>query len=144
MTQDQVDNVLQGSGANGFFSYDMNIDLKRATPGYANSDAYQYPQMPKLVQIAKPDCTVMLFDAVFNPVTEVVNSSPQYNSVNPANRWRSFASRHDAGGVINFIDCHAAYYKTVLVQASGTMSGTAQETNNAPLIWNPPYRLANP
>ena len=33
MTQDQVDNVLAGSGAEGFFSYDMNIDLKKQTPG---------------------------------------------------------------------------------------------------------------
>ena len=44
-----------------------------------------------------------MFDCVFDPVTEVVNGSPQYNSVNPANRFKSFASRHNKGGIIDFL-----------------------------------------
>jgi prepilin-type N-terminal cleavage/methylation domain-containing protein len=136
--------TISGGGAEGFFSYVMNIDLKRAQPGYANSDAYAYPAMPKLSGVPNASATVMMFDCVFNPNTEVVNSSPQFNSVNPANRWRSFASRHELGGIANFIDCHAEYIKLKVATNSGTMSGTAQEYAGTKLIWNPPYRVLNP
>jgi len=136
--------TVSGNGAEGFFSYIMNIDLKRQQPGYANSDAYDYPKMPKLSTILQSSRTVLLFDTVFNPVTEVVNGSPQFNSVNPANRWRSFAARHNLGGIASFIDSHAEYIKLQVATNSGTMSGTAQEYPNAKLIWNPPYRQANP
>ena len=81
--------TISGGGGDGFFSYVMNIDLKRGQPGYANSDAFTYPAMPKLAGIPNPSATVFMFDTVFNPNTEVVNSSPQFNSVNPANRWRA-------------------------------------------------------
>ena len=130
-----------GSGADGFFSFDMNIDLKKQDAAGIN---FAYPQMPKLTAIPKPTDTVFLFDCVFSPSTEVVNGSPQYNSVNPANRWRSFASRHSKGGDIVFLEGHVGYYKTSVVQAGGTASGTATETPGSPLIWNPPYRLLKP
>jgi prepilin-type N-terminal cleavage/methylation domain-containing protein len=144
MTDDEADNVISGAGAGGFFSYIMNLDLKRQKPGYANADAYPYPKMPKLGNIPSPSSTVLLFDGVFNPTSEVVNGSPQFNSVNPANRWRSFAKRHNEGGVLNFVDGHAAYFKSDIVAKSGTASGTAQEYAGTPLIWNPPYRALNP
>ena len=133
-----------GAGADGFFSYNMNIDLKRQTAGYAAADAYPYPQMPKLTGIQRPVDTIFLYDCVFSPTLEAVNGSPQYNSVNPANRWRSFASRHSQGGDINFLDGHVGYYKTAVVQAGGTMTGTAAEVPGSPLVWNPPYRAAHP
>ena len=133
-----------GAGADGFFSYVMNIDLKRRTAGYANADAYTYPDMPKTTSISRPVDTVFMFDCVFSPTLEVVNSSPAYNSFNPAARWRNFASRHSLGGDINFMDGHVGYYKTTIVQAGGTMSGTAQEVPGSALIWNPPFRLAHP
>jgi prepilin-type N-terminal cleavage/methylation domain-containing protein/prepilin-type processing-associated H-X9-DG protein len=133
-----------GAGADGFFSYVMNIDLKRRTAGYANADAYTYPEMPKITNIPRPVDTVFMFDCVFSPSLEVVNSSPAYNSVNPAARWRNFASRHSLGGDINFLDGHVGYYKTTIVQAGGTMSGTAQEVPGSALIWNPPFRAAHP
>jgi hypothetical protein len=136
--------TIAGGGAEGFFSYVMNIDLKRAQPGYANSDAYTYPAMPKLSGIPNAASTVMMFDTVFNPNSEVVNSSPQFNSVNPANRWRSFAARHEMGGIANFIDCHAEFVKLLVATNSGTMTGNAQERPGAKLIWNPPYRVLNP
>ena len=129
-----------GSGADGFFSFDMNIDLKKKDA----TTTYSYPQMPKLTSIAKPVDTVFLFDCVFSPSQEVVNGSPQYNSVNPANRWRSFASRHSLGGDINFLDGHVGYYKTTIVQQSGTMTGTTTEFAGTTLIWNPPYRVLKP
>jgi prepilin-type processing-associated H-X9-DG protein len=85
-----------------------------------------------------------MFDCVFSPSQEIVNNSPEYNSVNPAARWRNFASRHSKGGDINFLDGHVGFYKTVVVQAGGTMSGTAQEVVGSPLIWNPPFRAMHP
>jgi len=136
--------TISGGGAEGFFSYVMNIDLKRGQPGYANSDAYSYPAMPKMSGIPNPSYTVLIFDCVFNPNTEVVNGSPQFNSVNPANRWRSFAARHELGGLVSFVDCHAEYFKVQVVTNGGTMSGGAQELPGSKLIWNPPYRVLNP
>jgi prepilin-type N-terminal cleavage/methylation domain-containing protein len=136
MTQDQVDSTLAGNGAEGFFSYDMNIDLKKQS----DTANYDYPRMPKIVGFANPAATVLLFDCVFNPATEVVNSSPQYNSVNPANRWRSFASRHMSGGVINFLDGHGKYFKDRYV----TNGAGTYEALLGDLIWNAPYRKQNP
>ncbi len=144
MTSADLAVVLATGSSQGFFSYIMNIDLKRANAGYANADAFPYPTMPKISNLQRPTSTVLIFDCVFNPTTEVVNGSPQYNSVNPANRWRSYASRHMQGGVINFVDGHAEYAKTKIVQADGTMSGTAQEYPGVSRIWNPAYRRVNP
>ncbi|MBC8002570.1 MAG: type II secretion system protein [Opitutaceae bacterium] len=135
---------VSGGGRYGFFSYVMNIDLKRTSAGYANADAMTYPLMPKVSSIPLPARTVLIFDSVFSPRNEVVNGSPQFNSVNPANRWRSYATRHDNGGVIAFIDGHAGFYTTQKVQEGGSMSGAAQETSGSELIWNPPYRTSNP
>ena len=90
--------------------------------------------------IRKTTATVLMFDVVFNPVKEVVNSSPQFNSVNPANRYRSIGTRHDLGTVINFIDGHSQYFKINFV--TNTAGGT-WPVNNEPLnpeiYWNP-YR----
>jgi prepilin-type N-terminal cleavage/methylation domain-containing protein/prepilin-type processing-associated H-X9-DG protein len=141
MTLGTVQNVLAGNGADGFFSYAMNIDLKRANSAPYTS-AMPYPTMPKLIGLAKPVATVFMFDCVFDPVTEVVNGSPQYNSVNPANRQNSFASRHSKGGIINFFDGHASYFKTTYVQ-SKTVSppaGGEGEGILPDIIWDPPYR----
>jgi prepilin-type processing-associated H-X9-DG protein len=54
------------------------------------------------------------------------------------------ASRHTKGGIINFIDGHADYWKTAVVQAGGTMTGSALEIPGSPLIWNPAYRNVKP
>jgi len=129
-----------GAGADGFFSFDMNIDLKKQDAGGANMP---YPQMPKLIAVPKPVDTVFLFDCVFSPTTEVVNGSPQYNSVNPANRWHSFASRHSLGGNICLLDGHVSYYKDAAVQSWGPSTGSP-EFPGTPLIWNPPYRVLKP
>jgi hypothetical protein len=119
----------------------MNIDLKRVTPGYANSDAATYPKMPKSSDMKRPSDTVVLFDLVFNINKEGGNA---FNSVNPANRWRSFGRRHNIGGVINFVDGHAANIKLNVVTNGGTMTGAAQEFPGSPLIWNPAYRAVKP
>ncbi len=116
--------ALANAGAYGFFSYAMNIDLKQS---------YEWPNMPKLSNLPRPTATVLMFDVVFNPVKEVVNSSPQYNSVNPANRFRSIGVRHDAGTLINFCDGHASYYKIFSVTNNPT---EAPEPLNPDIIWN--------
>jgi prepilin-type N-terminal cleavage/methylation domain-containing protein len=142
MSLGTVANVLAGNGADGFFSYDMNIDLKRQSDGTYTS-AMSYPQMPKITNFRNPTATVFMFDCVFDPVTEVVNGSPQYNSVNPANRQNSFASRHNKGGCINFFDGHVNYFKTSVIQ-NNPSSGGESEPLLPDVIWDPPYRAANP
>jgi len=115
---------LSGGGANGFFSYAFNIDLKKGSP---------YPKMPKISVIKKPTATVLMFDVVFNPATERVNSSPQFNSVNPANRFRSIGVRHNTGTIINFCDGHAQYYR---IQAVTNNPSGASEPQNPDIIWD--------
>ena len=143
MTPATVQNVLSGNGKHGFFSFQMNIDLK-TDPGVAGfTTRLPYPQMPKVSNFRQPVATVFLVDGVFDPLTEKVNGSPQYNSVNPANRQNSFAARHSKGGIINFFDGHAQYYKTAYVQttpAAGAPSGGHGEAILPDIIWDPPYR----
>jgi prepilin-type N-terminal cleavage/methylation domain-containing protein/prepilin-type processing-associated H-X9-DG protein len=115
---------LAGAGQYGFFSYDDNIDLKQS---------FEYPNMPKLSTLRRPTATVLMFDCAFNPVTEEVNGNKAYNSVNPANRFRSIGVRHDKGTVINFCDGHAAYFKIFSVTNN---PASADEPQNPDIIWN--------
>jgi prepilin-type N-terminal cleavage/methylation domain-containing protein len=136
--------VVSGSGAEGFFSYVMNIDLKKdpsdLTPGVSAGNL-PHPRMPKLTGLAKPTATVLLTDSVFNS-TEGFSAGNTFFSVNPAARWRAFPTRHNKlGGVLNFMDGHSAYYKQKVIK-------NEQSNGNEPLlsdvIWNPPYRAKNP
>jgi prepilin-type N-terminal cleavage/methylation domain-containing protein/prepilin-type processing-associated H-X9-DG protein len=129
----EADVSVVGGGAGGFFSYVMNIDLKKID---ANSN-FLYPKMPTVRKFRYQSATVLLYDSVFNPRTEVVNSSPQFNSVNPANRWKSFASRHSSGGIIAFFDGHAARFQDRYVTNGATAT---TEALNGDIIWNAPYR----
>jgi prepilin-type N-terminal cleavage/methylation domain-containing protein len=116
---------LNGGGQNGFFSYADNIDLRQPT---------QWPNMTKLPAVPKPSQTVMMFDVVYNPVSEIVNNSPQFNSVNPANRYRSLGVRHEKGTVMNFCDGHAYYYKIFVL--TNYPNYPASEPLNPNVIWN--------
>jgi prepilin-type N-terminal cleavage/methylation domain-containing protein len=141
---DKIDADVPPHGADGFFSYDMNIDLKHNAASYSAN--YPYPQMPKVTQIKRPLETVFMFDCLFSPNAEGGNN---FNSVNPANRWRSFASRHNQGGNILFVEGHIEYFKAAVVIAGGNKStdpggGNPQEWPGTPLIWNPPFREKNP
>jgi len=132
-----ADNSPNGMpGGTGFFSYAMNIDLKREPDG---TTPMTYPTMPKMTFLRQPRATVFMFDMVFDPATEIVNGSPRYNSVNPAGRQNSFASRHDKGGNITFIDGHAAYFRTAYIQDNPS-SGGYNEPLLPDVIWDPPYR----
>jgi prepilin-type N-terminal cleavage/methylation domain-containing protein len=133
MTTAELQN-LSGGGRNGFFSYVMNIDLKKETP----DGNLAYPATPKLGNLLKPAATVLLLDAVFSS-SEGLNNA--FYSVNPAARWRSFPARHSkTGGVLNFLDGHAAFYKrAALTNGAGTYEARLPD-----VIWNPPYRIQNP
>jgi prepilin-type N-terminal cleavage/methylation domain-containing protein len=136
--------AVQGGGAGGFFSYVMNIDLKKdpsvASPGVTAANL-PYPIMPKLGGLAKPSSTVLMTDSVFNS-TEGFSAGNLTYSVNPAARWRAFPNRHNKlGGILNFMDGHSSYYKQSEIK-------NEQSNGNEPLlhdvIWNPPYRVKNP
>ena len=136
--------AVSGGGAEGFFSYVMNIDLKKdpsdPNPGVTAGNL-TYPLMPKLGALAKPTATVLLTDSVFNS-TEGFSAGNTFYSVNPAARWRAFPTRHNKqGGILNFMDGHAAYFKQSLIK-------NEQANGNEPLlgdvIWNPPYRVKFP
>jgi prepilin-type N-terminal cleavage/methylation domain-containing protein/prepilin-type processing-associated H-X9-DG protein len=130
------------NGQYGFFSIVMNIDLKKADATGVTGPNLGFPDMPRMAQIIKPTSTVLMYDSVFDPVGEVVNTSPQFNSVNPANRWRSFAVRHsNRGGNVAFLDGHSAYVATnsILPQQANT-----NEKLGVDIIWNNQYRAVNP
>jgi len=130
-----LDPSLQ-NGINGFFSYDFNIDLKKKD---ANGGNYIYPAMPRLGNFAKASATVLMFDVAFNPITEVVNGSPGFNSANPANRFKSIAARHNKGSVLAFCDGHALWYRDSYI-TNGADFPNKIEGNVPDIIWNPPYR----
>ncbi len=141
MTSDQALNVVSGGGAGGWWSYLMNIDLKidPGQPGFTSR--LPWPVMPKVTYFRQPSAVVFMFDGIFNPVTEPqanAASSP-YNSVNPAGRQNSYASRHSQGGIINFFDGHSSYFKTKYIQSNPSTGG-----KNEPLLpdvmWDVPYR----
>jgi prepilin-type N-terminal cleavage/methylation domain-containing protein len=139
----------QVPGGAGFFSYAMNIDLKRVTradtPLDDGHDYLKYPQMPKMSGFKKPSATVFMFDLVFDPATEIVNDAPQYNSVNPAGRYRSFASRHQKGGINNFLDGHCAFFKnSYITNNQYSNPGGYGEPLLPDVIWDAPYRASLP
>lgn len=127
---------VSGGGVNGFFSYAMNIDLKRQE----DLSVFPYPSMPRITAFRKPAATVLFFDCVFNPRTEIINASPQFNSVNPANRYRSFGARHGNSGSISFLDGQARVFSSYYV----TNGAGSFEPLRPDIIWNAPYRVANP
>jgi prepilin-type N-terminal cleavage/methylation domain-containing protein/prepilin-type processing-associated H-X9-DG protein len=139
----KIDGDSPAHGSEGFFSYVMNIDLKHNTVKYTVAGSYPYPQMPKTTQIRRPVETVFMFDCAFSPTAETPSD---YNSVNPAARWRIFASRHNQGGNIVLVDGHVEYFKAAVIIAGGNPSSasSALEYTWSPVIWNPVYRDLHP
>jgi prepilin-type N-terminal cleavage/methylation domain-containing protein/prepilin-type processing-associated H-X9-DG protein len=145
MTDGQVQTVITAGGGQGFFSYVMNIDLKRANDGTytsVNKNSGGQAIMPKLTNLQKPTATIFMFDQAFSP-TEAVNGSPTFNSVNPADRQNTYAARHNKGGIISFFDGHAQYFKTTYIQ-NNPSTGGEKEPLLPDVIWDVPYRAANP
>lgn len=149
MTEGTVQSILAPAdnspnglpGGAGFFCYVMNCDLKRSdgTDGESGDNAFIYPYMPKIGSFSRTSATVFIYDQVFDPVTEVVNKSPQYNSVNPADRQNSVASRHDKGDVLSFLDGHASYFRTAYLQDNPSTGGE-REPLLPDVVWDSPYR----
>jgi prepilin-type N-terminal cleavage/methylation domain-containing protein len=139
--------TLTGAGVGGFFSYAMNLDLKRqfsSVPSTSPGGYMPYPQEPRLVNLRRASATVLMEDAVFNYAEGQAvgyTSGNHTYSVNPALRWRSFPSRHNgSGGILNFVDGHSSFYKTAYINRQ---QGSGWEWLNPDVIWNPPYRAFN-
>lgn len=130
------------NGQFGFFSYAMNIDLKKADASGVGGPSLSYPDMPPVSAFSQVARTVLMFDTVFDPIGEVVNASPLFNSVNPANRWRSYAVRHsgNAGNIV-FLDGHASMVNTNIILPQ---QGNGNEKLGVDVIWNAQYRSVNP
>jgi len=135
-------------GAWGYFSYAQPIDLNKeigtATPT-TEGTTYPYPQMPKLNAIPKPSATVLMFDQLFNPITEPYVENPNdsaYDSENPADRFKFLASRHNKGAVLNFCDGHSQYFKDYYLTNGAINFNSSLEAPRPDVIWNPAFRAA--
>jgi len=117
----------------GFFSYEWDLDMKRG--GTTLPGITPVLHMPKLFSL-KASAQVMMFCCAFNPETEAVNGSPQYNGVNPANRFKNIAARHNTGTVIAFCDGHAQWFKDSYVTNGANFSGSI-EAPVQDIIWDP-------
>jgi prepilin-type processing-associated H-X9-DG protein len=123
----------------------MNLDLKALEyihPGYA---AMAYPKEPKLSNIRMPSATVMLTEAVFSPVLEVVTpegqslnvgSSPANWATFPACRWTYFSWRHNKQGSLVFLDGHSALFKHSYVFNLNPTPDSRDEVDNPDVIWD--------
>ena len=127
----------------GYFGYCQSLDLNKivgsVTGGDSGGNTYPYGTMPKISQLPKPSATVLLFDAAFNPYTELENENPIYNNQLPGLRFKSVASRHFAGAVLSFCDGHAAYFKDFYM-TNGANFAQKIEAPVPDVIWNPAYR----
>jgi prepilin-type N-terminal cleavage/methylation domain-containing protein/prepilin-type processing-associated H-X9-DG protein len=139
-------------GAWGYFAYAQPIDLNKqigtATPS-TEGITYPYPGMPRIMDLPKPAATVLMFDQLFNPNTEPYVDNPddsQYDSENPADRFKFVASRHNKGAVLNFCDGHASYYKdyylTNLCDFGASLEAYPGKAAVPDVIWNPAFRAA--
>jgi prepilin-type N-terminal cleavage/methylation domain-containing protein/prepilin-type processing-associated H-X9-DG protein len=141
-------------GAWGYFDYAQPIDLNKIVgTASINPDTegttYEYPGMPKISNLPKPAATVLMFDQLFNPNTEPYVQNPsdsQYDSENPANRFKELASRHSKGAVLNFCDGHAQYYKDYYVTNDCDFGASVEAYPGGPavpdIIWDPAFRAA--
>lgn len=130
---------VSGAGKDGFFSYVMDLDLKKADASGVTGPNRPYFAMPKLTAIPKPTATVFMADQYFNSTEGTANA---FYSVNPAARWRVFPTRHSKqGGILVFLDGHSSYFKKSYVD---NQQGNGNEPLLPDVIWNPLYRQANP
>ena len=143
--------VSGAGGGQGYFSYAMNIDLARSATSTSNVKiGGVLVAQPKMTSLRNPSATVFMFDQVFDPATEVVNGSPQFNSVNPADRQNSFAWRHSKGGIINFFDGHSQYFRTSYISTIApngkavASAGPEGEPLLNDVIWSPAWRAIAP
>ncbi|MEJ0088381.1 MAG: prepilin-type N-terminal cleavage/methylation domain-containing protein [Limisphaerales bacterium] len=136
-----------GNGARfGVFSYGMNIDLKMKRSirgnGTTGANAYQYPFMPKIIQLNNPSATVFMTEVLFNQKSERFlpkDSDNDRNGIYPCNRSYVFSQRHNGNGNIAFLDGHSAAFKRSYI-TNGAPDGSGDnrvEKLNPDVIWNP-------
>jgi prepilin-type N-terminal cleavage/methylation domain-containing protein/prepilin-type processing-associated H-X9-DG protein len=137
---------VSGLGSDGFFSYGMNIDLKRTyDPGTGTGSTLDYPKMPKTTALQKVSATVLMLDMAFNS-----SEWPYQNvfySVNPAGRWTVFPMRHSSklGGILLFVDGHSKFYKwNYVYNPANPPDVSLGELHNPDIIWNAAYRASVP
>ena len=127
----------------GYFGYCQSLDLNKVIGSSTSSDplgnTYPYGTMPKISNLPRPSATVLLFDAAFNPYTELDNANPIYNNQLPGLRFKSVASRHFTGAVLNFCDGHAAYYRDYYL-TNGANFSEKLEAPVGDVIWDAAYR----
>jgi prepilin-type N-terminal cleavage/methylation domain-containing protein/prepilin-type processing-associated H-X9-DG protein len=133
------DNFLQ-SGQFGFFSYQMNLDLKATTYIHSGYTSMPYPAMPKLSTIHNPSAVVLLTEAAFSPTLEIyvtsVGGSTSQNGTFPASRWTYFTQRHNLGGNLVFVDGHSSYFKWKYVINPNPTPDSRDEIDNPDIIWD--------
>jgi prepilin-type processing-associated H-X9-DG protein len=119
-------------GTCGIFCYVMDLDLKlkSSVNNGVVGNAPWWPNMPKMTSIRNASDQVFMFDATFSPTLEGGRNSGTY----PAARFDYFPQRHGKGGIICFLDGHAAYFKQNYVTngSSGRVEGM-----NGDIVWNP-------
>ena len=119
-------------GTYGIFCYVMDLDLKLKSSinNGVIGNAPWWPNMPKMSSIRNASDQVFMFDATFSPTLEGGRNSGTY----PSARFDYFPQRHGKGGIICFLDGHAAYFKQNYV--TNGSSGRV-EAMNSDIYWNP-------
>jgi prepilin-type N-terminal cleavage/methylation domain-containing protein/prepilin-type processing-associated H-X9-DG protein len=126
-------------GKFGFFSYQMDLDLKLKTD-IKNGVQGNLDTKPKIAGIPMPSAQIFLFDAAFSPTLEKDNTGVTLRNAGtyPANRWNYFAKRHNkTGGIIGFVDGHAAFFKFDYVFNKSPTPTARNEKLNPDIYWNP-------
>jgi hypothetical protein len=89
--------------------------------------------MPKYSRVHSPSCQIFMFDATFSPTLEGGANSGTF----PAARWNYFPKHHNNGGVIGFLDGHAAYFKYNDIFNPNPKGDSREELRNGLVYWNP-------
>jgi prepilin-type N-terminal cleavage/methylation domain-containing protein/prepilin-type processing-associated H-X9-DG protein len=135
---------FENGGNDGFFSYEMNLDLKATSYIHSGYTSMDYPGEPKISQIHNVAATVMLTEATFSPSLEAVTpegqaltSAQSNNGTFPASRWTYFAWRHEENMAnLMFIDGHAASFKHSYVYNLNPAGDSRAEKDNYDIIWD--------
>jgi prepilin-type N-terminal cleavage/methylation domain-containing protein/prepilin-type processing-associated H-X9-DG protein len=127
--------LFLANGKDGFFSYVMDLDLKLKSDikNGVTANSYAYPSMPKLSSLKFVSSQVFMFDATFSPTLEGGRNSGTY----PSERCDYFPKRHSQGGVIGFMDGHAAFFKCSYVTNGYQSLGSREEARLPDIYWDP-------
>jgi prepilin-type processing-associated H-X9-DG protein len=105
---------------------------------------YDYPKMPKMLDIRHPSGQVAFFEEIFSitleaPLGPGASGTSSRDCVYPCLRWDSFALRHNRSAEIAFLDGHAGMYKWLYVYNQNPPASVPrlENTNNYDIWWNP-------